>query len=1203
LPIASATRSSSTQGKELDELKNKYEETKNKMEKMKREKNENNKRLIEMSGLVKRLQDIPVGYDKSEGSTFVNVQRKIQAIDHEMKQAKNRYDELRSEKTFQSDTIKAQESQMKTMEDQIQVLNERLKQEELDQQEQKKQTEQKQKENTDELEQRIMLQDMEIMNLMGEIDNLKTNGKFLAHNDIKEQTNTIGQDIKLLEVDNAAKYAEIKKMEDKLAMMRSDQRTQKMEQESFLKKQSEESSGFILQPTATTFAEISKLEDNMANLRLEQEKSNIFKSKQKAIEENTGKKPATSKRQSSQPWNRDLAWLEETKIQETELEVVANNDIVYDEPVPPKSDHDDQKSLDLPNFGTKNNSVVKSARKKKGVSPFGVSVCSSSNSQSRCSSSEESESESEASEHYDKQQQYKNPFNATMDKYNSDTTATAESSTSSLSETDDSETTCVSEASNHKRAVELMHSDDGSIEVIEVEALLPGVTVEKTESTDEVSTDNESSVEYSSGESANEDSTNEDCSNYSSSGEYTSGESTQTESRSILEQIPEEGELESESESDWEGDQESIISTGIQLTKTKDEQVDDLLLAKQLKDAQDKYEKLMEDHKGMVSMSESKAKKLEEENQKLRSELSGALNSSAKESDEKTHTIDPKEVYKPKGSTKNARSKRPQEETKAKDPDEKARSKRLKDENKMLLRNMEKQNNIMMKAEKNYEKLQFEHLATIEELEENKKRYDKLILDFTNLADRNKDSGNYSRMEALHDAVVMKLADLGDENEKLEKQRDAAVDQLENKNIQIRAFDEAIAEMNKVESDLKTLQEVHVDTVSELHDLTDKNKELKYLHEKEAANAAHLDTLEQGYTNAKAEIEILMKANKELSGTDTKLSESEVRVTMLEGELKKSKEDLGALKKKSNKRQGQLKDVIAQYKSLKQEHTDKCAKLTHLEIALNGLDDDSAIMEMKKMEEAVNQAKKDADKAVKAKEARERDMRIVLQHYEKLQMKFEKLKAKYDSATTDHDGVTENQGRVPLPKNLTYEENKDEQDTYPTGDDGDARLQEVEQLEKLLKESKESLTWRDEKIVKALAELKAAKEQVEDVETEKEQLQVDLSKLKSQLLLARREANKAEERQGSGHDHLRTAIVNNHRLQQTYSSLQRKFEEVNADLKQSKEQVKVHEQGEKQARKRASIVHTQYKKLQTDHDVVVERLEKLKIQMTISHDY
>jgi NAD(P)H-flavin reductase len=46
-------------------LKNKYEETKVQMEKRKLQKNENNKRLIEMSGLVKSLQGIPVAYNKT----------------------------------------------------------------------------------------------------------------------------------------------------------------------------------------------------------------------------------------------------------------------------------------------------------------------------------------------------------------------------------------------------------------------------------------------------------------------------------------------------------------------------------------------------------------------------------------------------------------------------------------------------------------------------------------------------------------------------------------------------------------------------------------------------------------------------------------------------------------------------------------------------------------------------------------------------------------------------------------------------------------------------------------------------------------------------------------------------------------------------------------------------------------------------------
>eukprot|EP00537_Pseudo-nitzschia_pungens_P006645 CAMPEP_0172366370 /NCGR_PEP_ID=MMETSP1060-20121228/14791_1 /TAXON_ID=37318 /ORGANISM="Pseudo-nitzschia pungens, Strain cf. cingulata" /LENGTH=1220 /DNA_ID=CAMNT_0013090195 /DNA_START=92 /DNA_END=3754 /DNA_ORIENTATION=+ len=1168
--IASSSRSVATQESDLDELKSKYEETMQQMEKMKRENGQNNKRLIEMSGLVKSLQDIPIGYDKSDGNAFLNVQRKIEAIQFEMKQAKKRYDELRDEKTFQTDTIKAQESHIKAMETQIELLNERLEREQSDQQEQQQQTEEKQK-ATDELEQQIMLQDMEIMNLMGEIDNLRKRDKVHLHNEKKEPSK-IGEDIKFLEVNNAAKYAEIKKMEEKLAKMREEQREQKMHQQSFLKQQSEERSGFVLQPTATTFAEISKLEEDMATLRLEQEKTNIFNTNAES-EASAGKKPPLNRRRTSQPWSCDLAWqdsiLDGDKQRDAELEVIANNDITYDEPSPPQTTPQEQKSLNLPILQAKKDVVVQSARKPKGSSAFNASDPShpgASNQNSQCDDSIFGESVEEAEEpmtlqcgplncsSLDKPKKHKNPFHDSKEKDHSDTSVTEGSTMSSpdecdTSQDDDCETygsSSVSEHSSKERKVELHHSDDGSVEAIELGSRRELRSV-KSETTDEGASDNESSVGCSSAES-----TNGDFSNDSSFGEYTSGESTRTESRSILEQIPEEGEELEESDSEWGEGNDSVS-----LARTREEQVEDLLLEKQLKDALDKYEKLMSDYNGFVSKSDAKMKTLEEENKKLRNSPSTSF---------KFGTF----------------------ETVIKDSDDKKRAKRLKSENKMLLKNMEKQNDIMMQTESKYEKLKQEHLAIVEELEQKKKRYDQLAMEFTDLTDRSMDVKSYARLEALHQAVVMKLADIGEENDKLERERDRAVDLLESKNIQIRAFDQAIAESNKVETDLIILQEVHEETVSELQNLADQYKELKHLHDKETENVENIEALQQEYASAMAEMEILKKSNAELSGIDSKLNESEVRVTVLEGELKKSKEDFMTVKKKSSARQGQLRDVIAQYKKLKQEHSDTCAKLSHLEVAINGSDNEVAIKEMRKMEDALEQAKKNSQEAIEAKEAREGDMRIVLEYYEKLKAKFDKLQEKYDGLAEATRHHSENP--------VDGEEKKEDMDSS----DGDYNQVEAEELEKLLKESKKSLTGKEEEINKASEELEAAREQIKELEADKEQLQVELSTMKSELLLARREANKAVERKDNGQDHLRTAITDHHRLQQTYSSLQKKFEAVQAELEITKQQANAHEQAEKQARKRATSAHSQYKKLQEDHDVVVERLEKLKIEMTIS---
>merc|ERR1711957_335552 len=124
---------------------------------------------------------------------------------------------------------------------------------------------------------------------------------------------------------------------------------------------------------------------------------------------------------------------------------------------------------------------------------------------------------------------------------------------------------------------------------------------------------------------------------------------------------------------------------------------------------------------------------------------------------------------------------------------------------------------------------------------EKKKRYDKLILDFSKLAKGGRTTDDYHRLKALHEAVVLKLADMGEENDKLENELDDAIDQSERKDIQIRAYDEAIAALNKTELDLKNLQDVHGDTIVELQKLSDKTKELQDLYDKEVAKTGNAD--------------------------------------------------------------------------------------------------------------------------------------------------------------------------------------------------------------------------------------------------------------------------------------------------------------------------------------------------------------------------
>jgi len=1104
------------------------------MEKMKRQKDENSKRLIEMSGLVKSLQAIPVNYEKNpKGNNFMNVQRKIEAIMEEMDEAKKRYDELRNEKYFQHDTIRAQELQIKSMEQQILLLNERLQREENEQKEKQKQQQEKQEAKTRELEEQVMLQEMEMMNLRAEIDELeRENALSLA----------LGKEIKLHEASNAAKYAEIQTMEEKLRSMRMEQDAQKSRQADIVSKNTKEQSEFVITPTATIVAEINKLKDDVGNLRLAQAKKTALESSENLKILPSAQKPNSANTKSkSQPWNRDLQWQDTLNHKKTELDVVTNNDVKYEEPANSESNNNNQNSLSLPSLESKKR-VVKSVRKKRSVFASERSVSSSSeNSHSLESIVEENEDESDEIK---------------QSKSCSDTSATVtgESSTTDLSQTS-------KDPEKSKNLVEVVQSDDGSVECVsytrpELKPSLSHSSDDKTADSSELSrSGSTSNDEYSHEESSRDESSNEN-----SSGIYSTESSAESSSRSILEQIPEEIEGESdcsnseavenetnESASEWDGEKSvgNQETTDQENASLKDQQVGSLLLRKQLKESETKYNKVMSDYNQLVAKSQIRADKLEEENRKLREGQAKALNNMAKECEDES------------------------------------KLRWVKQENKMLLKSMEKQNQLLAKQNKDYERLQNEHSDTLSKLEEKKKRYDQLILDFSNLAGNGKSTQDYNRLKALHDSVAMKLADMSEDNEKLEKERDEAIDQLENKNIQIRAYDESIAALNKTEYDLKNLEDVHKETVVELQQLRDKNKELSELYEKNSTNVAYSEQMQEDYIKAMAEIDVLVASNKDFEGIDKKLNASEVKVTMLEEELKKNHEKLLATKKKSNDRAGQLREVIAQYKTLQTEHSEKCAKLTRLEVAMEGLENDQAIKGMQTMEQDLERAKQDVSEAIAGKDARENDLKIVLEHYEKLQRKYEKLKGEVKSTGKPQEEKKED------PECMVEEEKQRES---------------ISNLEKLLKQSKESMGWKDEKIAKTLTELKEAKQELETIQNERKELEVELSEMKSNVLLARKEAENAEGRQNNGQDQLRTAVAKHHQLQQVYDSLLKKFGDTTSELQKAKNDIKVKEQEEKHARKRAATVHSQYKKLQADHGVVVQRLEKLKVEMNINKE-
>jgi len=101
------------------------------------------------------------------------------------------------------------------------------------------------------------------------------------------------------------------------------------------------------------------------------------------------------------------------------------------------------------------------------------------------------------------------------------------------------------------------------------------------------------------------------------------------------------------------------------------------------------------------------------------------------------------------------------------------------------------------------------------------------------------------------------------------------------------------------------------------------------------------------------------------------------------------------------------------------------------------------------------------------------------------------------------------------------------------------------------------------------------------------------------LLNAQKEPAVPKDNQES-RDHLRDAVAKHHRLQQTYDSLQLKFGNLHEKLIVAQKDAKLREEEAREARKRASGVHTQYKRLQEDHSAVLDQLEKLKQELELN---
>lgn len=353
-----------------------------------------------------------------------------------------------------------------------------------------------------------------------------------------------------------------------------------------------------------------------------------------------------------------------------------------------------------------------------------------------------------------------------------------------------------------------------------------------------------------------------------------------------------------------------------------------------------------------------------------------------------------------------------------------ARSENLKDENEQLRKELEE-----LKAEKHVTRKQLEEIEqekaqSAKELEDMTCRYAQIAKDYEKVAHRATIVESYERQEQIHNATVMKLADVLEDNSDLQKELETTKAQLQKAFGDLQRAEGAVAELEKIKSEYQDLLEVKETTDIQVQRLTEKYAQLRVLHEQSTNGNLPKDTqkLQSAYAQALSRLEHLERANEEAGDASAKLGASQLKLTMREDEMKMLTEKVKTIEKKLVERESQMKDLIAQYKILEKEKAKVVARLEKAEAAqANNLQstsrvesNDTVIDELKatllasrdrivqlekerddvieKLEAQQNltdTAKRELIAALEAKNARENDIRIVMGHHKKLLEKYD----------------------------------------------------------------------------------------------------------------------------------------------------------------------------------------------------------------------
>lgn len=514
---------------------------------------------------------------------------------------------------------------------------------------------------------------------------------------------------------------------------------------------------------------------------------------------------------------------------------------------------------------------------------------------------------------------------------------------------------------------------------------------------------------------------------------------------------------------------------------------------------------------------------------------------------------------------------------------------------------------------------------------------------------------SFEKLKRLHHAVVMKLADLGEDNGTLK-------DQLDETHAKLAIQQETVSILVTIKEDYAKLMDEYDRTVEKLN-------------AKEQSGES-MSMLRQEYADARAKIAVLQWENGELNRSRESYNSTEAKITILERQVAGANESINVEKKKSAERLKNMKDVIAAYKNLDTDYQLNLEKLRKLRALMDGetkksesdsgkkkkkkKKGDAAKLELlenqrnaaweqlKDIEKALRIEKQRSSKASEAKEARENDLKVVLQEYEGLQ-------AQYQKAMKRVEVLKANIQALKTPKTKEVEEDiwEDEPIEIIVLDDQEEFLEEIieeEEEEKKIessapkassKSNKNDLKaiWQKFGIAKAASsDSVVAQEQTErsfDEETpfdeqadcsqeerqdlanivvnvdshdlmstiSNELLPIDLAdtgelealekehkealaklaKTESDLLVAQREAEDAKKTQVAREVHMRDSAAKLFKLEREHEELQGIVSTLKSQVAQAKNAAREAEAETKGMRKHLETTNAQYKELQEKH--------------------